>query len=174
MRNYTLQILVAGLLIGYIGLAQERLPEQNTLTLEPGERSPKATVEEVTWISGHWRGSALGGVAEEVWSKPAGGAMMGMFRLIKDPQVAFYELLTISEEDGSLILRLKHFHNDLRGWEEKDEAVSFRLVRLGTQEAYFDGMTFRKQGDGELQVFVGQRAKDGSRSELVFQYHRVE
>ena len=68
--------------------------------------------------------------------------MMGMYRMIKDGKPVFYELLLITEENGSLAIKLKHFHADLRGWEERDASVRFPLVAKRDGRIYFDGMTF--------------------------------
>ena len=133
-----------------------------------------AKIEGVAWMAGHWRGKALGGTAEEIWSPPAGHTMMGMYRLIKDDAVVFYELMTIAEEKGTLVLRLKHFHPDMKGWEEKDEAVTFPLVKLEAKAVYFDGLTIRRPHDDKLQVLVRRRRSDGSTGELAFPYDRVK
>ena len=45
------------------------------------------------WLAGHWRGEGLGGQCEEIWSAPAAGTMVGSFRLMKDGEVSFYELM---------------------------------------------------------------------------------
>ncbi|HEV8347885.1 MAG TPA: DUF6265 family protein [Vicinamibacterales bacterium] len=84
---------------------QQRTP--NTLTAAADVRSPRATVGDMAWFAGKWTGTGLGGVTEETWSAPADGAMMGMFRLVKDGKVVFYEFLTLVEEEGSLALKLK-------------------------------------------------------------------
>ena len=145
----------------------------NLLSLESGSDSPMATIWDVAWIAGHWVGEAFGGTGEEIWTEPAGGAMMGMYRITKDGEVGFYEFLTISEADSSLVLRLKHFHADLKGWEEKDDMVTFPLVRIDEGCAYFDGITFKKSEDDRLQIFLAQRKNDGTISELEFMYERV-
>jgi hypothetical protein len=141
----------------------------NILTMAADGQPCPAGIGDVAWIAGEWRAQALGGTAEEVWSGPQAGTMMGMFRLIKEDRLVFYEILTISEKDESLIVRLKHFNPDLTGWEEKDEVVSFPLVKLGENEAYFDGMTFRRV-ENELHVFVASHHEDGTAGELVFEY----
>jgi hypothetical protein len=69
--------------------------------------------------------------------------MMGMFRRIEDGRVAFYEILALVEEEGSLTMRVKHFTGDFVSWEEKEDFVSFRLVRLAEREANFEGLTLR-------------------------------
>jgi hypothetical protein len=145
----------------------------NVLSLDPNVGSPEATIGDVAWIAGHWVGDAFGGIGEEIWTEPAGGAMMGMYRIVKDGQVGFYEFLTISEVDTSLVFRLKHFHADLKGWEEKDDMVTFPLVKIGDGHAYFDGITFNKLGNDQLQIFLAQRKKDGTVHELKFMYDRV-
>ena len=52
-----------------------------------------------------------------------------MYRMIKDGKPIFYELLTLSEIDGTLLIRLKHFHANFVGWEDKDKTVDFRFIK---------------------------------------------
>lgn len=154
--------------------AQERQTE-NTWKLAPGATSPPATIADMAWLAGSWAGEAFGGAADEVWSAPAGGAMMGMYRLVKDGAPVFYELLTIVEEEGSLVLRLKHFHADLRGWEEKDETVDFPLVKKDPDGAvHFAGMSFHRDGDDGLVVHLALGDHGGGElREETFRYRRM-
>ena len=153
-------------------LAQERLTER-TFKLKPGARPPAATIADMAWLAGHWTGQALGGTSEEMWSPPAHGTMMGMYRLLRDGKPVFYELLTLVEENGSLVLRLKHFNADLTGWEEKDKSLSFPLVAKEPGAMHFEAMTFRPQGK-TLTVYLAIGQKDGSVKEETFGYTRVE
>ena len=146
---------------------------QNILTLEEEHNSRGATINDVAWIAGHWQGAAFGGIAEEIWSPPMGDAMVASFRLVAEGKTSFYEIETISEENNTLILRLKHFHANLKGWEEKDETVDFPLVKLEPNKAFFDGMTFEKVSENELNVYVLLKGKDGEQ-EMKFAYRRVE
>lgn len=134
---------------------------------------PAACIANVSWIAGHWRGEAFGGTAEEMWSPPFGGSMMGMYKMLKDGAVVFYEFLTIVEEAGSLMLRLKHFDAHLSGWEERDASIEFPLVEYASTEACFDGLTFRREGDDALAAFVLLKQKDGQLHEEAFHYRRV-
>ena len=142
---------------------------QKTLKLESDGTSPPATIGSVSWIAGHWQGEAWGGQAEEIWSEPQGGAMMGSFRHVVDNKVNLYEFMTISEEDGTLVLKIKHFNSDLTGWESKDESVEFRLVKLGDEVVYFDGFTFELKDKNHLSLYVMIEGK-----EEAFDYHRVK
>lgn len=152
-----------------ISFAQEQLTE-HTLKLNEDSKGVPARIEDVAWIAGNWSGEALGGWCEEVWSKPNAGSMMGMFRLIRDERPAFFEILTIVEQDSTLMLRLKHFHPDLKGWEDKDETVDFPLVKVDGQTAYFTGMTFQRKSEDELIIYLAFHQKDGSYREGKFQY----
>lgn len=156
--------------------AQEKMPErmtEHTLKLEAGAKSPHATLSQMAWLAGHWVAPALGGEAEEIWSQPKAGSMMGMFRLVRDNKVMFYELLTLVEEGGSLILRLKHFNPDLTGWEEKQTSVDFRLVSVAEGLVQFEGMSFQREGDAKLTIYLAIKGKDGTLKEQAFRYVRT-
>ena len=55
--------------------------------------------------------------------------MMFSFKLVNDNKVVFYELGAITETNGTLLLQLKHFGPDFKGWEEKEESETFKLVK---------------------------------------------
>ena len=146
---------------------------QNTLQFDEAAGSPKAGLSAVAWIAGHWRGEAFGGIAEEVWTPPLGDSMMAAFKVTVDGKVKFYELVTIMEQGDTLILKLKHFSSKLHGWEEKEETVDFKLVKVMEDTVYFDGMTFEKVSDEEMNVYV-LTGDEGAEQETKFAYSRVK
>ncbi|MEW2920956.1 DUF6265 family protein [Muricauda sp. ANG21] len=145
---------------------------QETLQLSEGQNSPSAALEDVAWIAGHWQGEAFGGLAEEIWSNPMGGSMMFVFRLVADNEVSFYEVGHIQEVDDSIILQLKHFDKNLRGWEEKNETVDFRLVKIERNKAYFEGFTIEKVSEDQINMWVLIESKDSAK-EVLFAYKRM-
>lgn len=145
----------------------------HTLELSDGHSSPVASLSDVHWIQGHWTGEALGGQVEEIWSPPLGESMMGSFKLVQDGKVKFYEIITISEIEQTLIMRLKHFDPNLKGWEEKDETVDFKLVKLSPGKVFFDGLTFERINENEMNIYVRFEG-DEQESEGKFNYHRVK
>ena len=146
----------------------------NTVTAPVTTPGPRATIQDIAWLAGRWTGDGLGGSTEETWSAPAGGAMMGMFRLVKGGRVVFYEFLTLVEQEGSLILKLKHFNPDLTGWEEKTGSVTFRLLEITPAEVRFDGLTFRRRGPDSVEIFLAIRNRgDGSVREEAFAMTRT-
>lgn len=139
--------------------------------MEEGQESPQASLNDIDWLAGYWKGEAFGGITEEIWSKPLGGSMMGSFKLVVDEQVSFYELMTITEFENSLLLRIKHFDWELVGWEEKDKSVEFRLVEVTPDAIYFDGLSMKKINENEIKVYVVIE-NEGKQNEIEFHYYK--
>ena len=131
-------------------------------------------LKNIAWIAGNWKGEAFGGLTEENWSEPSGGSMMATFKLIKDGKVSFYEIEIIREVENSLILQLKHFNNDLKGWETKDETVNFPLKSITRNKVVFEGMTFEKVSDNEMNIYVDIEQKDGTIEVMKFNYNKEQ
>lgn len=174
MRDCCAAIAICAVLLGASATAQSigERETANTLRAPAGSVGLPATLDDMKWLVGHWRGTGLGGVSEEMWSEPAGGVMMGMYRLVVNGKPSFYEFLHLAEENGSVVMKLKHFNADLTGWEEKERFVTFRLVKLGPDAVYFDGLTMRRSVD-RLQIFLAIRDKEGKVREEEFRMERV-
>jgi len=138
---------------------------QNKTTLEP-------KLENCAWIAGNWKGEAFGGLTEENWSEPSGGSMMATFKLINDGKVSFYEIEIIREIENTLILQLKHFDSTLKGWETKNETVDFPLKEITENKVIFEGMTFEKVSDTEMNVFVDITNDEGEVEIVKFNYKK--
>lgn len=155
-------------------VSSQQLPAQShILKGDTGMPSPEARLADVAWIQGYWQGEAFGGMAEEVWLPPMGESMMFAYKLVVDGKVAFYEVGYIKEKDNSLLLQLKHFDPDLKGWEEKEETVDFPLLRIEPNKAYFDGITFERSKPGEMMVYLLLEDREGVR-EVPFTYRLIE
>ena len=82
----------------------------------------------------------------------------------------FTEHMYLVEEEGTLVLRLKHFNEDLTGWEEKNDMLTFRLVAIKECAAYFQALTLRcadaeRPGEGLVAAVRMQSGK-----ELIFKF----
>jgi hypothetical protein len=166
-------LLSLGLAVLAVPAAVKQKVTERTFKLGPGEKSPPAKIADMAWLAGHWTGAALGGTSEEIWSAPRAGAMMGMYRLVRDGKTVFYELCTIVEEKGSLVLRLKHFNADLTGWEEKTKTVDFPLVEIAGGAFHFEGMSFHPQGGDAVTVYLAIGAPGAPAREEAFSYTRA-
>lgn len=129
-------------------------------------------LENIKWIAGTWHGEAFGGITEEIWSEPSAGSMMATFKLINEGKVTFYEIEVIREVQNTLILQLKHFGPDLKGWETKDETVDFPLKKITQTKVVFEGMTFEKVSDIEMNVYVDVKNDDGEVEVVKFNYKK--
>ncbi len=166
-------LMALTILLSLTALAQEKQTE-HTLKLSADQQSPPATIADMAWMVGSWTGNALGGVTEEAWAAPSGGSMVGMFRLTQKGKPVFYELTTLTEEGGSLIMRLKHFNPNMTGWEEKDKTVDFKFVGKKDGLIHFEGMAFKPEGKDDFTVYLAIKYKDGSIREEAFRYKRVK
>jgi hypothetical protein len=171
MRRHpdSLIALMAGLLIAP-AYAAEKLTE-HTIKLSTGEKSPPATLADMSWLAGHWTGEAFGGKTEELWTAPSGPNMAGIYRLVKGEKTIFYEIMVVTEENGSLVFRLKHFNADLTGWEEKNEVRSFPLVAKREGAMHFEGMSFHPAGN-KLTIYLAVEHNDKKIEEVTFTYRR--
>ncbi|MEK7725075.1 MAG: DUF6265 family protein [Acidobacteriota bacterium] len=170
MKQFILLCLTVAVLA--ISLVAQTKQTANTLKLDSGKTGEKATIQDMLRLSGTWHGVGLGGTVEEVYTQPQDGTMMGMFRFLNKGKTVFYELITVAEEKGTLIVRLKHFNANLSGWEEKDKTVDFPFVKKDKNRMYFEGQTFEFIGTTKLNIYIAMKHKDGSVTEEVFSYKR--
>jgi hypothetical protein len=135
----------------------------------------KASPAELAFIAGQWRGEMQNGITEENCSLPTGDSMMGVFRYVKNGKAVFYELLLIEATANGLVLRLKHFHPGLKGWEEKDEVYSYPLIELRKDRAVFERpdkmsrLTFHRTSAEEMSIWLDQ-TRDAKPSSQEFKY----
>jgi hypothetical protein len=62
------------------------------------------TLDDLSWMAGHWRGTVDGMEMEEVWLAPAGGVMLGMHRDVKGAKTSFEFLRIAATGDGIVFL----------------------------------------------------------------------
>lgn len=129
-------------------------------------------LENIKWIAGNWKGEAFGGQTEENWSEPSAGSMMANFKLIDKDKVVFYEIEIIREVENTLILQLKHFGSDLKGWEEKDKTINFPLKEITENKVVFEGMIFEKISANEMNIYVDIKQDNDSVETVKFNYKK--
>ena len=91
--------------------------------------SPK--LSDFTWLEGRWRADWGPRVAEQVWTAPQAGMMLGDFRVIENDKVLVIELFTLVEKPAAINLYVRHFTPELVPWEKSDAT----LLNLATAEA---------------------------------------
>ena len=64
-----------------------------------------ASIDDVAWLAGCWAADNREAGSVEQWMRPAGGAMLGMTRVLDDGRIVGFEFLRIVEtDDDSLVL----------------------------------------------------------------------
>ena len=99
--------------------------------------------------------------------------MMAPFKLVTDNKVSFYEIEIIREIEDSLILQLKHFGGDLKGQETKDETLDFHLKEITADTVVFEGMTFERVSENEINIYVDIQQEDATIETVKFNYKKV-
>lgn len=145
------------------------------MTRFPSEALQETSVDRLSWFEGRWVGEETDELIEEHWSAPRAGTLMGMFRFIRAGEPRFYEFMTIGIEGQEVVLRIKHFHPGLDGWEERHESVMYALVHLDAGQAVFhrrnssqpNWMIYQREGDDLTVHFADvSGAVQGSRFEF--------
>ena len=105
---------------------------------EPSQSAEHPSLDALAWMAGSWQGTGLGGTVEEHWSRPAGGTLIGMFRLSQPDATSFTQFLLIeTEKDGRVMLRFKHFNAGYEAW-EKEAPLTFVLTQAKDGIAVFE------------------------------------
>lgn len=153
-----------------VGLTAE-LRTENTYKLEENEARAVATLDDASWLVGSWSGTAFGQRFEETWNPPSAGSMVGLFKLYGDDGVSLYEIMLITVEEGVLSLKVKHFNADFSAWEEKQDHVNFRIIKVEEDALHFGGLSFYRRGPDKIDGYIVMR--DGNEvSEQHLQYTR--
>lgn len=165
----------------FAGLCAAPLAAQETRVGEPGFESPPATIADAEWLVGQWSGEGIGGAeAHESWLIPSGTTMVGTFvQETADGTILFTEHMYLMEQDGSLVVKLKHFNPDLTGWEDKDGMVTFRLLAAEPCALYFSALTYRcidpAAGPASgMVVAVRMKSDKPEPQELMFRFRPVD
>ena len=173
LYRITVRVLVLAAVASATAAWSAELRTEHTYKLADGEARPAATLEDAAFLVGSWEGTAFGGRIEEVWNPPSAGSMVGMFKFFVEDQVVFYELFLMTVEDGTLSLKVKHFNPDFSAWEEKEDFVEFRLVKVDDAALHFGGLSFYKRGDDAIDGYIVMKNADGIREEPLI-YKRVD
>lgn len=145
------------------------------------EATAELAISAAAFMAGAWRSAGPGGTTEEHWSAPEGNNIMGMFRWLKpDGKPSMFEILTITEEEGGVFLRLRHFSATLVAKEDKASPMTLRLAEAGPDRAVFKAVegekslaaiTYERRPADTLHITVA--FPDAGREPLRFELKRI-
>ena len=127
----------------------------------PGQAS-SGSISDVSFIEGRWQATPAGRIIDASWSAPGGKTIAGYIRVLKDGEIALYELFAFEETPEGLIVLVKHFKPGLVGVEEKDKADHYKFVEAGAGRAVFEKTSepvrvlYEKRGENQFAIVIGK------------------
>jgi hypothetical protein len=97
----------------------------------------KSALADFAWLVGRWRGAWGPRVAEQVWTAPRGGLMLGTFRLVEEEKTLVIELFSLVEKPEGISFYFRHFTPELVPWEKADASVLV-FVSLDAKKIVFE------------------------------------
>jgi hypothetical protein len=76
------------------------------------DEAPAAKVSDLAWMTGHWSGPMGGATLEENWIEPTAKTIAAVVRAASADATSMIEYIIISEENGTLMLRVQQFNPD--------------------------------------------------------------
>lgn len=119
-----------------------------------------------SWLQGSWVGDGFGGTSEEIWSAPSkDGKMMGVYRHHNnDGSLNFYEFL-VMDQNGMYV---KHFTPGLKGWEEKEDYITFEMIRYDQNIIEMKGATYELISNESMEIHLSMKDEnDGTKIETL-------
>jgi hypothetical protein len=131
---------------------------------------PPAKVADLAWMSGTWQAALGPNTLQENWVHPANGSIGALVRMTGPAGVAMWEVLTIEEKDGSLMMSAQQFG---KGFEPRSPvAQKLELEEIGPQRVKFKAVTegsmttlqYSRSADNVFTIEMGR--PNGSQSKL--------
>jgi hypothetical protein len=108
------------------------------LALPAAAAGPAATVADLAWMTGSWKGAMGPGTLEENWTRPDSGSMASLVRGTGAGKTSMIELIVIEEAEGSLVLRLQQWNP---GYQPRSPGPQeMRLVEIAERKVVFDAV----------------------------------
>lgn len=116
---------------------------------------PAARISDLSWMTGTWS-TALGpNTLEENWTTAKDGNIASMVRMSGPTGVSMWEVITIEEKDGSLLMSIQQWDAGFKP--RSPEAQKMELVEIGDKRVKFKAVT-----EGAMTSLGYSIAADGS------------
>jgi hypothetical protein len=126
---------------------------------------------QLSWLTGCWKGTGLGGEVEECWVKSHDNRYTSVFQMTEGGQQRFSEIVMIADFNDQPAMRVKHFDASFKQWEsDKSVGVTFPFVEIGKNFIQFEGLRYELV-DGTLHVTLDMKRGDDTHTER-FVYRR--
>lgn len=131
-----------------------------------------ATLKDLSFIAGHWRGEMGGTVIEEVWMPPEGDAMYSLFRMVGKGRTQFTEFQALEQRGENVVLVLRHFGAGLIAREDKESPLVWTVAEVAANRVVFHqtGTTTQLEyaRDGDQLTITLIKERDGKMTKSPF------
>ncbi len=146
-----------------------QIGDQSPAASQPAS-APAAAVklEDFAWLAGRWVGESGKARSEEIWSRPDGRVMIGMFRLMApDGSTRVIEIETLRQVGSAVEIRFRHFNEDLVAWEAPESPAVMICAQASPGEFVFVNPSPHEVKPGQPLRQVWKRSSaDGFRYEV--------
>ena len=104
---------------------------------------PAATIEQLDWMTGNWAGQLGPNQLEENWIATEGSSIAAMVRMTGGDATSMFEMITIEEVDGSLVLNIQQWDP---GFKPRTEAPQ----TMELEEITANSVKFRAVSEGGM------------------------
>ena len=135
-----------------------------------------ATIADLTWLAGHWRGTLANGATFEThYTDAEGGMIVSVSKEVKKGRVVAFELETFFEKDGHLIY---HPYPYGKKSEHAFPLISFdapakRAVFENKEHDYPQTFTFEQPAPDRLVITLSGPGKNGQRKDIAYDLKRA-
>ena len=153
----------------------DQVPE--VLKYREGQKPVPARIAQFAWLVGNWRweGNVYGQRQGTVHIFPAkDGQMMALARGYTDDNFWMSEVISYTQLDNTVEMRLRHFGYELDTWEPQKEPRIVRLLGMDGNVFYFDHHTVVKHNNNHYTLHLGLYNEDGSYFVVPVNHYRLE
>ena len=104
---------------------------------------PAASIDQLGWMTGNWAGQLGPNQLEENWIKTEGGSIAAMVRMTGGGSTSMFEMITIEEVDGSLVLHIQQWDP---GFQPRTESAQ----KMELEEIASNSVKFRAVSEGGM------------------------
>ena len=104
---------------------------------------PAASIEQLSWMTGNWAGMLGPNQLEENWLNTDGNSLMAAVRITNPEGTGTFEVITIEEVDGSLMLNIQQWDP---GFKPRTEAPQ----TMELEEITANSVKFRAVSEGGM------------------------
>ncbi|WP_229236119.1 DUF6265 family protein [Dyadobacter tibetensis] len=145
------QNLIAAIMLAFIAIGSS----MNT----QAQGSKKGSLDDLSFLTGQWRGEFNGGPIDGGWTNPMGDNIVGYLRMMKEGKATLYEIFAFEQTENGPVARVKHFKPGMISIEEMEVADTYKFIEAEKNTALFE------KNDGSVRILYELRKKN----QLVFQ-----